>query len=562
MNQKADDRADVTVAFAQPRKGFAATRHGQVHFLKLGRGPDVVLLHDSPRSSRLHLDTMQALSARYTVYALDTPGYGMSDPLPIPQPSITDFAVALDHALEAMGLADAPIYATHTSAKIAIEHAALTGKPRRLVLDGLSIPDQLAEPSFVDAYMRPFVVEPTGAYLAAEWQRIRDMLRWFPWFSPSPANRMAMDRPDDMWIEQYTIDLFSAAQHYSDAYGAAMRYDPMPALLDVTVPTIVGARSSDVLYGFLDKVPFERNAALSVERLDADQDRWLGWIAQSLDCPDAQPTVHESSPPSDGALSYVDFDDGQILVRRRGKAGSTPLLILEAPGPFTAFAWRQALGEDRDCIIPELPGYGQSDALRSGAGIIDLVRALQEVLIHVGEPVDVLAIGHAGAIALALADADDRVRRVVLDGAPDADIDATKICPHFVFSTAGSHVHESFHMLRDWQVQYPWFARSASARRLTEPALDAQSLHRGLLGILKQPSRYRDTIELCQMTAQAGSVGTDKGSDVLIFTLPDDPFCQAAEALAATIAGSAIRSRPVDFAGAAKVAEQFLSSSR
>lgn len=88
-----------------------------VHYRVAGAGPAVLLLHDSPRSSRLHEPLMKVLASRFRVYALDTPGYGNSDPLPCANPTIPDFAEALGATLDTMGLAQAPIYATHTSAK-------------------------------------------------------------------------------------------------------------------------------------------------------------------------------------------------------------------------------------------------------------------------------------------------------------------------------------------------------------------------------------------------------------------------------------------------------------
>lgn len=535
------------------RMGFARVEYGQVHYLTAGSGPAVVLLHDSPRSARLHIDTMRALASHYTVVALDTPGYGLSDPLPNAVPTIADFAEALDATLDAMGLSGVPLYATHTSAKIAIEYAARTAKPSRLVLDGLSIADSLAADSFVDAYMRPFVIEATGAYIAAEWQRTRDMLRWFPWFAPSPATRMAMNRPADAWIESYTIDLFSAGPHYADAYAAAMRYDPRPALQKVRVPTIVGARSDDVLHASLAKVPVSDNACLSIARLGADRADWLAWIERSLASALPHASVAARAEPADDKV-YVEHAHGQMLLHQTGPVGAPPLLILEAPGPLAAFAWQQALPEYR-CIVPELPGCGQSDPLPPGAGMAELVSALDAAVAFVGSPIDVLAIGHGAAIALALAAANPAVARIVLDGLPHRDVDAGALCPRFAFSTAGAHLHETFHMLRDREVQYPWYAGEASARRLTEPVLDAPSLHSALLATIKQPAHYGHALAIALQAADAAPPAT---TEALVFTLASDPFYARAADIAAHWPNATPCERPVALADAAWAIRKFL----
>ena len=125
-----------------PLRRYVVAAGRLVHYRLAGSGPPVVLLHDSPRSSVLHLPLFEELSDACTLYALDTPGYGLSDPLPAhPRPELDDFGDALAAALEALGLEQPTLYAFHTSSKIALScatrHPGLIG---RLVIDGLSLP--------------------------------------------------------------------------------------------------------------------------------------------------------------------------------------------------------------------------------------------------------------------------------------------------------------------------------------------------------------------------------------------------------------------------------------
>jgi pimeloyl-ACP methyl ester carboxylesterase len=53
-------------------------RHG-IHYLKAGRGRPVVLLHGGASDSRDWVDTMAALSHRFTFYAPDLLGFGQSE---------------------------------------------------------------------------------------------------------------------------------------------------------------------------------------------------------------------------------------------------------------------------------------------------------------------------------------------------------------------------------------------------------------------------------------------------------------------------------------------------
>lgn len=172
------------------------------HYRVAGEGPKVVLLHDSPRSSRLYDNIMTQLASQFQVYALDTPGYGNSSPIEKTDPTIADFAAALDETLTTLGLGSVPLYARHTSAKIALEYAARTSSPPRLlILDGLAIRSRQPDEEFIQTYMHHYPIDSNGTFLAFEWSRIRDVMRWFPWFDRRDQTRVRSDFPSLDWLE-------------------------------------------------------------------------------------------------------------------------------------------------------------------------------------------------------------------------------------------------------------------------------------------------------------------------------------------------------------------------
>lgn len=533
-----------------PLKRFVCVGDQMVHYRVTGTGPAIVMLHDSPRSSRLHIEAMQALAECFTVFALDTPGYGNSTPLTVPNPTIRDFADALGETLAALGLLNAPLYATHTSAKIALEYVADCAEPPvLLLLDGLSIPVKLADEAFLEAYMRPFVIDDAGAYLAAEWTRLRDMLRWFPWFDTRPETRMPNEPPTDAWVELYALDLLSAGPHYSDAYAAAMRYDTLPALRRVGSPTVVAARANDVLYSSLDRVPEDCSACVTVERLSSDHAEWLGWVGDTLAAACGSVVSDDFAPAvgADGPV-YVDLPHGQMLVHRDGAGGGKPLLILETPTILHARIWQEALSGDRVVLVPELPGYGESDAIE-GATIADYADAVAAMLrmLDAG-PVDVLAIGLAGPLAMALAARDpDLVGSLVLDGVAGVGAAPERLCPAFEADYAGGHWHQIWHMLRDGEVQWPWFDGSVAAQRRLAPCLDGDGLHRALLDVLKQPDCYGD-VALAGLRGGAVEVSD---TPVTLFDMPGDAGYAWVGDLAAGLPLAKVLARPAGVADAA-----------
>ena len=62
-------------------KGFVNVNQGQVHYRISGEGPPIILLHDSPRSSILHIPLLNHFSSEFSTIAIDTPGYGNSTAL-------------------------------------------------------------------------------------------------------------------------------------------------------------------------------------------------------------------------------------------------------------------------------------------------------------------------------------------------------------------------------------------------------------------------------------------------------------------------------------------------
>ena len=541
---------DCTAGMAAPRidKRFVRAGGRVVHYRVAGDGPAVVMLHDSPRSSRLHVQTMQHLAHSFRVFALDTPGYGNSAPLEGDHFEIADFAQALDEVITALGLAGAPLYATHTSAKIALHYATETAAPCLLLLDGLSIPIAAPDPDFIARYMRVFQVDSDGAYLASEWTRLRDTLRWFPWFDPRPGTRMQIAALDDSWIEAFALDLFSAGPHYAGAYAAAMRYDPLPALRRVTVPTVVAARTDDVLYGSLDHVPLDRGT-VSVERLASDAAGWLAWLEAkfSLSAGPIAPAlgVWEGDGPH-----YVDLKSGQMFIRLEAAAGGRTQLILAAPTTLHARAWQRALAGSCRTIVPDLPGYGESDPLQD-ASLGDHAAALAAMLEALGETsVDVVGLDFATPLAVEFAVRyPSLVGRLVLDGAiAAADVNALRLCPSFPMRSSGGHLHDIWHMLRDGEAQWPWYDGSVAAQRRIAPLLDAESLHDALLDVLKQPASYW-AITVAGLSARIPYERLTM--HVLLLEVTGDPAYRRTAEIAATIPHAEIAERPIDIPGAA-----------
>lgn len=518
------------------RKGFTYVDERHVHYRVAGRGRAVVLLHDSPRSSLLHTRLLQQFSDEFTVYALDTPGYGQSDPLPLePRPEIDDFGDALAGALQALGLSRAVVYAYHTSSKIALScalrHPDAIGQ---LVIDGISVPEQLPGEDFVGRYMSPFTPDASGAYVAEQWSKMRDLHRFFPWFRIDLAARMPTDEPTAPQLHEYALDLFAAGAHYSSAYSAAMRFAARPLLAALTVPTTVIARRNDVLYGFLDVVERLLPRSGRVERLSDDDAEWLS-VLRRLFRSAGQPTdtvapTHGGVAPTGIRRHYLRVDGRDVLVRETGSG--RPTVLLHAPPGSSADLdeLAVAIGETRRVWAPDLPGCNLSDALPRDATAEDWVEFLLRAIDQAGiDAFDLLATGLSSPLALAMAvAAGSRVGAVVVDGGVVPDPGrrrslAEGYSPPIVPVRQGTHFWEVFQRLRDEELQWPWFDGSVAARRGGGPRLTADRLHRRLVATLMQPDTYADACRIA-LGMDAAALLARVECRVLLLERSGDPY--------------------------------------
>jgi pimeloyl-ACP methyl ester carboxylesterase len=156
------------------RRAYADLPHGQVHYAECGDAdaPVVLLLHQTPRSWAEYRAVLPLLGARYRALAMDTAGFGDSDPLPGPA-SIEASAGVAATLLATLGIAHAHVVGHHTGGVIAVELASRHAHcVRSLVLSSTPYTDEAfrrarAERPPIDA------VQPSedGEHLALLWRK-------------------------------------------------------------------------------------------------------------------------------------------------------------------------------------------------------------------------------------------------------------------------------------------------------------------------------------------------------------------------------------------------------
>ena len=130
---------------------FVQVPEGRIHYIVRGSGPPLLLFHGLGTSVWAWHAVMDPLVRRYTCYALDMLGHGHSDK-PRTDFAIPDFARAVDHAMEALGIVRAHVMGVSMGGVLAAELAAsYPSRVDRLVLVGTPVRDRHAALDFLKA---------------------------------------------------------------------------------------------------------------------------------------------------------------------------------------------------------------------------------------------------------------------------------------------------------------------------------------------------------------------------------------------------------------------------
>lgn len=254
------------------RRGYADTRHGQVFYLQEGdQGDPVILMHQSPRSSRMYEKVIPLLSPHYRVWALDMLGYGYSDPSPVVDDVVFALAEMVSDVVDWLELGRVHIYGLHTGAAVAAEAcAAFPDKFETLTVFCFPILDQEARDVMNEMHRsyggyKSWDAEADGTHLIRMWIRaMDDPVRWMlhtehpppdGWkydidnvssktYLPSPA------KATHIWIQEHYLDYCEgmmidfllagdAQKRGKSVYDSLYNRDPLPALSKIQCPTLL-----------------------------------------------------------------------------------------------------------------------------------------------------------------------------------------------------------------------------------------------------------------------------------------------------------------------------------
>lgn len=226
------------------RRRYLDLPWGQLHY-RFAEGPAgaprVVLLHQSPLSSRNYDAALPELARWADSYALDTPGYGGSDPSPR-EWSVEEYADGFWAAIDTLCPGPVKLFGRATGAVFAVEMSLQ--RPDRvtgLVLHGVPVYTADEQRDRLAGFAPPYRLDAGGEHLVSIWQRITGE---YPWAPPELVTHLVHD-------------YLSCGPDFATAYRAIWRYDARRAMQQL-------ATTPCLLSGERDRIGFMHERAREV----------------------------------------------------------------------------------------------------------------------------------------------------------------------------------------------------------------------------------------------------------------------------------------------------------
>lgn len=226
-------------------RGYARTRHGQVHYRTAGEGTPLLLLHATPHSARVYKNLVPFLAPHYRVIAADTLGFGYSDPLPA-DVTMEKLADSCADLLEALAIPRAAVFGLHTGNKIGaalaanwparVSHFICCGMTHSIVVERGK--RDAAIKGIVDKMLVKEKPAADGSHLLRNWGRTFDGIARL-WWGPSLMDTLPLREQDLQDAQGEAIDRILSRPSYDAIYDANFAFDLSAALARVAMPTLI-----------------------------------------------------------------------------------------------------------------------------------------------------------------------------------------------------------------------------------------------------------------------------------------------------------------------------------
>ncbi|MSO65225.1 MAG: alpha/beta hydrolase [Alphaproteobacteria bacterium] len=406
------------------RRDYVGGRYGQVHYRvalpKQATRRPLLCLHSTGFSGRMFALLMAELARERVVLAMDSPGFGESDP-PATPPTVADLAAAHIDFLHAVGIGEVDVLSYHGGTKTAVEMALQRPQQvKRLLLTGVPLANEAERTRARAAFLRPdFTYD--GSFLQRRWG-----------FSAT------WRKPDVPLICVQKSVAETLRPGFRAWWGARANFDyrleqMVPRLTQphrVLNPDDDLTQQTQRIQAHLTHGDYVDLPQWAHFRLDTRTAEFAGYVRDYFDAgrPGSYPAHIEPAAagvaPYVARRAFVPTPNGPVHVRMSVPeiALAPPLILLHLStlSGRVYDALMSEMGRDRIVVAVDTPGFGESEAPTAQPAIADFAHA-------VGAAIDALGLGradvmgyHTGsviAVELALQRASG-IRKVVMISAP------------------------------------------------------------------------------------------------------------------------------------------------
>ncbi|MBR73893.1 MAG: hypothetical protein CL872_03010 [Dehalococcoidaceae bacterium] len=205
-------------------RGYFNFEWGQLHYRSVNLGsklPLIVMMHQSPLSSRNYEALLPYLAENFQVIAIDTPGFGNSDPLAINW-EVKDYANLAFECADRLDQDTFHMFGRATGSVFALEALLLnSNRINKLILHGIPVYTPEEREQRLADFAPPYEVLDDGSHLQWIWDRIHNE---YPWIDAELATNNLKDFLD-------------CGPDFAASYRAIWRHD-LPARVSETINSI------------------------------------------------------------------------------------------------------------------------------------------------------------------------------------------------------------------------------------------------------------------------------------------------------------------------------------
>lgn len=264
---------------------YTSVEGKNIHFLKKGKGPVIILFHASPLSSNSLKPLITKLSKHFTVIAPDTPGYGQSDAFKKQPDNLSTYCHFFKFFFDKIGLTKFSIYGTATGAQIGIRYSLLF--PEQIInlfLDNSAHFNDEERIEIVKNYFPDFSPVKDGTHLINIWNTVEKLFQYFPWCFQSAAYKLNTPLPPPQVRHFVSLEYINASSNYHWAYRLAFEHERKEYIDQLKVPTVIFRWENSIIKTYTDRLfEGELNSNIKAYPIKKEVDRYTAIVSAIVD---------------------------------------------------------------------------------------------------------------------------------------------------------------------------------------------------------------------------------------------------------------------------------------